>query len=446
LYLEIERCPAISTQEVKRLVRIELDVELAEAPGLGVPWASIRCEGARAILTYDSAERRIDLAKVDPRAQPRLLALALAELAAPPKADPPPKEGAPKAPPPAPPKEGAPKAPPQAPRDDEGPSAPAQPNAPPSEGPASPPPKKPSEGGTQPKTPPTGDRPLQPAPKSPPSDGETSLAPKSPPSDGETSLAPKTPPSDGAASPATPRPPASVAPGDLPRVGADTPPPARSAAIAPAGGAAAEPPASRPLTGERAAAPPPPPAVAPATLHTTATATAGAPLDLHFAASVLGGLTLFTADGPPTFGARASIELAPSSFGARVDLGAYFGSESVAQGDVSLLLVGAGLTGFGRFGGSLFLFDIGAGARAGFARITGTPTDPSALAGATVSGAWAGPHLLARATLRLGALLLAAEIEGGLVIRPVVGRASGLPIAAADGAWFAFHLGVGLEP
>ncbi len=324
LYLEITPCPGVSTKEVQRLVPIELDVSLADAPNVGVPWASIRCEGTKAILTYDRAQRTIDLAKIDPRARPRLLALALAELASPPP---------------------------------------------------------------------------------PPPHAEETPA-----------IVIPLPPPD-----LRPPPPSSIEP--PPRI--EPPPP------------------------EIAPPPPPPPKVEPpppVTVHAAATSTP-APTSLHLAASVMGGAQLFTAGGPPTFGGRAAVEIAPSAFGARLDLGAHFGSEHVELGDVSLLAVAAGLSGFGRFeGGSIVAFDVGAGARVGFARIDGSPSNPASTEGSTVSGTWAGPFLQLRATFRFAPLLVTAEVEGGLVIRPVVGNAEGTAVAAADGAWFGFHLGVGLEP
>ena len=323
-HLSIERCD-VDAAEVKRLLRIELDAEILDSAAANVPTASIRCDGARATLAFRSKQRAIDLEKIDPRARPRLIALAIAELAAP----------KPTPPPPAPP---------------ETPSIPERSYEPPAyEPPPDPPP------------------PIEAAPPPPP------VAPPPPP-------------------PAPEPPPAAIV---------ETPPPID---------------------------------------------TSTAPFDLHFAASVMGGITLFTADAPPTFGARAVLEIAPSAFGARFDAGAYYGSKSVDLGSVSLLIADAGLSAFGRFTGGIVLFDVSAGVRAGFARVRGTPVDPNVTDGATITGAWVGPFLGGRSTFRLGVVLIAADVEAGLVIRPVVGRAEGVAVAAADGAWFGFHLGIGLEP
>jgi hypothetical protein len=193
-------------------------------------------------------------------------------------------------------------------------------------------------------------------------------------------------------------------------------------------------------------APPPPAEPSSPSSPPQETATATDAFDLHFGASVLGGLTLFTSEGPPTFGGRAAVEIAPSSFGVRLDAGAYFGAERVDLGEVSLLIAGAGLSGFLRFTTSVVVFDLGAGARVGFARVRGSPGDPSAIEGDTITGVWAGPFLGGRSSFRLGPVLIAAEVEAGLVVRPVVGSAAGTTLVAADGAWFGFHLGVGLEP
>jgi hypothetical protein len=320
--LSIDRCSHLDTAEVKRLLAIELSAELVEGDGD----ASIRCEETRVHLAYRTKTRTLDLARTDARAQPRLIALALAELAVTPV----------------------------------------------------PPPPRPPE---TPSIPERVELPVEP-PVEPPLD---------PP------IAPEIPPPP----PVTPPPP-------------PEPPPA-------------------------------PPALTAAPPVTTSTAT-----ELHFAASVTGGLMLFTSPGPPAFGGRATVEIAPIAFGARLDAGAYFGSESVDPGSVSLLLADVGLSGFGRFGGDVVLFDVGVGARLGFARLRGSPDasegQPGAIEGATLTGAWAGPFLGGRATFRLEPLLIVADLEAGLVIRPVVGNAEGTTVVSADGAWFGFHLGLGLEP
>jgi hypothetical protein len=48
--------------------------------------------------------------------------------------------------------------------------------------------------------------------------------------------------------------------------------------------------------------------------------------------------------------------------------------------------------------------------------------------------------------MRLGRLVLFAGIEVGYVLVPVIGQASGRPVAGLDGTWLGLRLGIGLAP
>lgn len=181
---------------------------------------------------------------------------------------------------------------------------------------------------------------------------------------------------------------------------------------------------------------PPPPPVSPPAPAT------GAKVDASV--EILGGFATFSAASPFSFGGRAGFEVAGGGrFGGRLDLGASFGSGSIPGGRASMLAVAGGITGFARFPAGALEIDLGAGGRVGWIRLAGAPEDPEATAGATVAGVWGGPHAAARLALPLDTLALLIDLEAGLVLRPVVGRAEGAPAIAADGAWFAVHAGAG---
>ena len=84
--LELDPCLPVHAMQVRRIVGIELDAELAEAAGPDITRARAGCDGDLAQLRVDdpltgkSLERSIDLAALDPKARSRLLALAIAEL------------------------------------------------------------------------------------------------------------------------------------------------------------------------------------------------------------------------------------------------------------------------------------------------------------------------------------------------------------------------------
>lgn len=179
---------------------------------------------------------------------------------------------------------------------------------------------------------------------------------------------------------------------------------------------------------------PPPPAPPPV-------ADRGGP-DIEAAVEILGGLATFSAKSPFSFGGRAGFEVTSTGrFGGRLDVGATFGSGGIPGGSASMLALAGGLTGFVRLPAGALDVDVGAGGRLGWVRLSGEPEDPGASSGADVSGIWGGPHAAARLSIPFEALAFLLDLEAGLVLRPVVGRAEGTPVIAADGAWFAVHAG-----
>jgi len=94
-----------------------------------------------------------------------------------------------------------------------------------------------------------------------------------------------------------------------------------------------------------------------------------------------------------------------------------------------------------RFGA--FVLGVGPGARFGWVRFEPTELEPNTL-GRTVSGAWAGPLLLARARWSTGWLVLYSSVEAGVVTLPVVGTVNGKASELElRGAWFAACAGIG---
>jgi len=86
----------------------------------------------------------------------------------------------------------------------------------------------------------------------------------------------------------------------------------------------------------------------------------------------------------------------------------------------------------------------GPGLRAGVARFGGVP-ESDLVQGAAVTGGWAGAQLTAAARLDVGWLAIELGVEAGLVFLPVVARAGGVRVAAAEGAWLAALLSAGVS-
>jgi hypothetical protein len=88
-------------------------------------------------------------------------------------------------------------------------------------------------------------------------------------------------------------------------------------------------------------------------------------------------------------------------------------------------------------------FDIGAGGRAGVARLAGIPDDVTTTRGATLAGTWAGPIAYVGVGRRFWRLAVAAGVEGGTVLRAVSGLVDDGPSIAVAGRWLSGTLAIG---
>jgi hypothetical protein len=144
------------------------------------------------------------------------------------------------------------------------------------------------------------------------------------------------------------------------------------------------------------------------------------------------------------FGGSARAEYETGSLLAvALDLEVAHGSVQSEHADVDVLLASAAL--YAPIGARLgqTALGVGPGVRAGWVNLSPSRLAPGAV-GSDVSGAWAGPLLIARAKWSSDAWAVFAGLEGGLVTLPVVGTLNG---GAAEvelrGAWLAASVGVG---
>jgi len=89
---------------------------------------------------------------------------------------------------------------------------------------------------------------------------------------------------------------------------------------------------------------------------------------------------------------------------------------------------------------------LGAGARVGFARLSGESVDPTKIAGTTVWHPWGGPMVTVRTVGRWGRFALSLAAELGYSLATATGRANGDPAIAVGGTWLALSLGGGFSP
>ena len=88
-------------------------------------------------------------------------------------------------------------------------------------------------------------------------------------------------------------------------------------------------------------------------------------------------------------------------------------------------------------------FDVGAGGRAGVARLAGMPDDVTTTRGATLAGTWAGPVAYVGVGRRFWRLAVAAGVEGGTVLRAVSGLVDDGPSISVAGRWLSGTLAIG---
>lgn len=131
-----------------------------------------------------------------------------------------------------------------------------------------------------------------------------------------------------------------------------------------------------------------------------------------------------------------------------VSVDASFGTIPAASAQVSTQTVSMGAhLYFGTTTGSV-RWDLGPGARFGWARLAGQPNPGSGLHGQTLSAAWGGPEVRARVSYRasqLGPALLALQVGAGVVALPVHGLRDGTePVYAVEGPWISVCAEIGL--
>jgi len=88
-------------------------------------------------------------------------------------------------------------------------------------------------------------------------------------------------------------------------------------------------------------------------------------------------------------------------------------------------------------------FDVGAGGRAGVARLAGMPDDVTTTRGATLAGTWAGPIAYVGVGRRFWRLAVAAGVEGGIVLRAVSGLVDDGASISVAGRWLSGTLAIG---
>jgi hypothetical protein len=213
------------------------------------------------------------------------------------------------------------------------------------------------------------------------------------------------------------------------------------------------------LTLPRAAAAPPPPDSAPASpelrraaqeraeRHLPRSAGAGHVLAVGQALGPFDGIGLAWGGGL-RFGWTAGG--APVEDDARVwrpgvdlELTAARNETSRALGTVEIAIWSAALRISVRIARGRSWLDVGAGGRAGVARLAGIPDDALTTRGGTLAGTWAGPIAYVGVGRRFWRLVATAGVEGGTVVREVAGLVDdGRPISVA-GRWLSGTLAIG---
>lgn len=134
-----------------------------------------------------------------------------------------------------------------------------------------------------------------------------------------------------------------------------------------------------------------------------------------------------------------------SSVGWTVDVLAEHGETAVSLGTVSMdtFTAGASLYLYRRW--SVAVFQLGLGLRAGAARLSGKPSDPSEAEAASGVAPWGWPT--ATAGLRLypvGPIVIALVGETGYVVLPMSGAVQGNKEITVEGPWIGSQLCLGL--
>jgi hypothetical protein len=168
----------------------------------------------------------------------------------------------------------------------------------------------------------------------------------------------------------------------------------------------------------------------------------------------IGGTARVFASGAPVvpvaFGGVLRGTIAPwgSLRGAVVGLDATLETASVAVplGAADVLLASGAASLAYAFGEPL-RFELGAGARVGWANLEGVAPPGTSTLGGNVDGLWGGPMLLAAGSLGFArSARLRLGVESGYAVASVRGAVNGATVVEIAGVWILGALGIGFEP
>jgi hypothetical protein len=123
------------------------------------------------------------------------------------------------------------------------------------------------------------------------------------------------------------------------------------------------------------------------------------------------------------------------------------GSFPVTSAEVTAATLAAGLHLYAGKAVGRFRIDAGPGTRWGGVHLTGRPDPASTLEGRSLSAAWGGPELRARAAYAVGRRVpVALEIGAGYVLLPVRGLRDGTArVYAVEGPWISLGVDLGVD-
>ena len=159
-------------------------------------------------------------------------------------------------------------------------------------------------------------------------------------------------------------------------------------------------------------------------------------------AMLLAGGLAFTRDPQPV----ASLGARVSRGSAMLDLQLHHGTRVVPAGDVGSDALSLGAAAMVRANLGAVEVAGGIGLRGGWVRFAGHESAPM-LHGHVLWGPWFGPIVTGEASIPMTSQLsIAAGVEGGYVVVPVVALSGERTVGAIAGGWLAVHLGLAYRP